>query len=446
MIRECKYCGTPFEVSASNTKKIFCKNSCRTLFSQRKNGITMPSWLSEKITLKKSTSINGLPNNEILGKKLVPITKEVTKTKTIPNPEYLKIAGFITENRSMIASLFKEKSSKITKFNRLLSHNQDVIGSIFGSVLGAIGGSMLGKTNNDKIAYGAIGGILFGLIGNAIGTQLKSDDEKKVVKELENIKLDISKIDAAINEFNVIADFWEVESKKVKRTISQEYLDKYTEYIEVEEEISKNEVKIPIPIKVPVNANNIKNELIDLDKFKSIKFEVLEFSRESKYFDVIGNPQENFRAMIYGQAGNGKSTYAINLAEFLAKNFGRVLYNSSEEGVSLTLQNKVKNISSDMFDISTCKNGGDFIKLLKSIDKKPRFIFLDSLNDMNLSLEELKEIISLDTKRGIIWIMQNTKSGDFKGDNKFFHEADIVLKIENFLAKEEKGRYKIKQF
>ena len=53
--------------------------------------------------------------------------------------------------------------------------------------------------------------------------------------------------------------------------------------------------------------------------------------------------------MVYDKLGQGKSYFTLELLEYLASNFGTVLFNSSEEGASLSLQNKIN--SFDMTNI-----------------------------------------------------------------------------------------------
>lgn len=80
--------------------------------------------------------------------------------------------------------------------------------------------------------------------------------------------------------------------------------------------------------------------------------------------------------------------------------------------------------------------------LKKSDTLKPRFLVIDSINDMGMSIDDLKELIALDSQRAIIYVMQATKSGTFKGENDFAHEADIRIKVENYIPVIEKNRYK----
>lgn len=182
--------------------------------------------------------------------------------------------------------------------------------------------------------------------------------------------------------------------------------------------------------------------MMSLDEFKRINIDTLPFDEVSTdFYDIFSNPAKNFRLMIYGQNGHGKSTFAVNFAGFLSEHFGNTLYCSSEEGISISLQNKLKHIKNKNLFITTCKTAKDLINILKK-DTSIQFLFIDSINDMKISLEDLKQIIDLNPQRAVIYIMQATKSGEFKGGNEFAHEGDIRIKVEDFEPHTEKNRYR----
>ena len=60
-----------------------------------------------------------------------------------------------------------------------------------------------------------------------------------------------------------------------------------------------------------------------------------------KWFDAFGHTEFYGVWFIWGNSGNGKSTFVMQLCRELCK-FGKVLYVSLEEGTSLTLQNTLR--------------------------------------------------------------------------------------------------------
>jgi hypothetical protein len=72
-----------------------------------------------------------------------------------------------------------------------------------------------------------------------------------------------------------------------------------------------------------------------------------------------------------------------------------------------------------------------------------RFVVLDSVNHMNLTPENVEELRNMDKTRGFISIHQVTKTGDFKGDNKFLHNCDIEIVVDNYTPTTKKSRYRV---
>lgn len=61
------------------------------------------------------------------------------------------------------------------------------------------------------------------------------------------------------------------------------------------------------------------------------------FDLQGAWHDFIGRPERHGVWFIWGNSGNGKSSFAMQLCRELAQ-FERVAYNSLEEGTSLTMQ------------------------------------------------------------------------------------------------------------
>ena len=56
---------------------------------------------------------------------------------------------------------------------------------------------------------------------------------------------------------------------------------------------------------------------------------------EGKWRDACGIPADRGTWVIYGKPNNGKTSLCMQLVKYLASNFGKVYYNSYEEGLSL---------------------------------------------------------------------------------------------------------------
>lgn len=164
-----------------------------------------------------------------------------------------------------------------------------------------------------------------------------------------------------------------------------------------------------------------------------LKYQTYNFTGD--YLELIGKPQLNFSLMVWGQPGQGKSTFSIAFGNYLAQHFGKVAYLSSEEYGSYTLQDKLKRvgqISPKLF----------FIKNLQEFKPTYDFLLIDSVNNFGLGLEEYRALRAKYPNIGIVLIMQATKGGQFRGEKAWEHDVDTVIKLEAGKAFTTKNRFK----
>lgn len=67
----------------------------------------------------------------------------------------------------------------------------------------------------------------------------------------------------------------------------------------------------------------------------NMKFELMDFEGEWEAF--IGAPERSGTWIVWGQSGNGKTRFLLQLIKYLTK-FGRVAYNTLEEGARYSFQ------------------------------------------------------------------------------------------------------------
>jgi predicted ATP-dependent serine protease len=171
-----------------------------------------------------------------------------------------------------------------------------------------------------------------------------------------------------------------------------------------------------------------------------MEFDCLNF--EDEWNELFGLPSINFHCIIHGRSGHGKSTFAIQMAKYLADNFGKVLYVSGEEGYSMTFQSKFLNndASTDSIDVSKIGSYDEFIRAVPT--GLYNFIFLDSLDTMKVGVDELRKIKEQYKNTAIITISQATKSGLMRGSYEIVHDSDIVVEVVDGIATTTKNRFK----
>lgn len=152
-----------------------------------------------------------------------------------------------------------------------------------------------------------------------------------------------------------------------------------------------------------------------------------------RWKDFIGRPSKNFKMMVYGKPGQGKSTFSILLARYLAKEKGlRVLYVAAEEKFGYTLQEKIKRLKALTPNL-------DFAEDLTSSDlHNYDVVLLDSVNHLQMDADELA---TLPQNCAYVWIFQSTKEGNYKGGQQYAHDSDTVIKVDSMKARTEKNRF-----
>lgn len=141
-----------------------------------------------------------------------------------------------------------------------------------------------------------------------------------------------------------------------------------------------------------------------LDQVLRTRFKVLPFEGEWK--EAIGCPELTGSWIIWGNSGNGKTRFALQLCKYLCQ-FGRVAYDSLEEGVSVSLVKAIK--ETHMMEVRK-----KFVVLDKEpIDqlterlekpKSPDIVCVDSLQYTGMSYEQYKALKERFPKKLFIWI------------------------------------------
>lgn len=172
-----------------------------------------------------------------------------------------------------------------------------------------------------------------------------------------------------------------------------------------------------------------------------VQMEFAELNFTGKWLYLIGRPSPEFDASIYGKAGQGKSTFSAQFACYLAENFGKVAYISSEEGITRTMKDKLvqNNAYTPNLDIVEV---GCFEDIINGVPRGVyRFLFLDSLDDMGITPDKLKQIKVHFGNIAIISISQVTKQGQIRGSNQLGHNTQIQIRVDKGKAITEKNRY-----
>jgi hypothetical protein len=174
--------------------------------------------------------------------------------------------------------------------------------------------------------------------------------------------------------------------------------------------------------------------VLTAEEMATRKLDLLNFF--SFWNSLFGNPARNFTMMFHGEPHNGKTIFLLKLAQYLAENFGDVLYVSSEEFASPTMTKKVNEF------LNPLPSRLHFAENLQDPDLSDyQFIILDSVNDLGLKINAYKELRKEHPDKAFIFILQHTKAGDFKGGKDWEHIAEIAGEVHKGVVNITKNRY-----
>lgn len=180
----------------------------------------------------------------------------------------------------------------------------------------------------------------------------------------------------------------------------------------------------------------LKNNVINSTQLANLKFEHLGLT--GKFKSVLGDVTIPFNMMIYGSPGSGKSTFNIIFAKYLADDLNKkVLYIASEEGnQSATIKEKFERLNAMHPNI-------DLAESMSVNLKKYDIIFVDCVDDLQLSTDEVKNIINKykPQKKSFIFVFRATKDGSFRGSLTYEHLMDISIQMKDGQTINKKNRF-----
>lgn len=160
------------------------------------------------------------------------------------------------------------------------------------------------------------------------------------------------------------------------------------------------------------------------------KFNELEFDGE--WLDEIGKPEMTGSWIIMGPPKNGKTSYAMMVAKYMT-NFGRVCYNSIEEGLSKTIQ-----LAFDRVDMSEVK--GKLILVQEEFEKlhyrlkrhkSPDIVIIDSLQFMEMKFSEYKKLKEDFPNKIFIFISHvQGRTPEGRTAQRVMRDANVIVRVE----------------
>ncbi len=165
------------------------------------------------------------------------------------------------------------------------------------------------------------------------------------------------------------------------------------------------------------------------------KFRMLNL--DGRWAAAIGTPELAGSWFIYGAPKNGKTTFALQLCRYLTR-FGRVAYDSVEEGLSLTMQMAMERVGMS-------EAGSGFVLLEKeNVEelaarlerrKSPDIVVIDSVQFLDLKFPEYRRLKESFPGKLFIYVSHiEGRRPEGNAARRIWRDANVYFYIEGFRA------------
>lgn len=166
------------------------------------------------------------------------------------------------------------------------------------------------------------------------------------------------------------------------------------------------------------------------------------FDFDGEFFDAFDRPSTTGIWFIWGKSGNGKTTFALQLAKYLTQ-FGSVLYNSLEQGASASMRRQLQ--QNHMLQCKTrfklCCTQLEELRSYLLKKRAPRIVFLDSVQYLEGKSKDLLQLKQDFPKVLFIFVSQAEGQNPMgKKANDLMYAADLKILVSAFTAAS-KGRF-----
>ena len=172
----------------------------------------------------------------------------------------------------------------------------------------------------------------------------------------------------------------------------------------------------------------------------SIKFDTVRLG--GGWADCVGEIETKGVWFIWGNSGNGKTSAVVSLCKELAA-FGKVLYNSREEGVSLTMQNTLRRYGMGELGAKFQLAQMSLEELDEKISKprSPQFIVLDSFQFLGLTYRKFREFCDKHPNKLLIFVSRTYgRMPEGRAARSAMYDATCKIWVEGYKAFS-KGRF-----
>ena len=174
---------------------------------------------------------------------------------------------------------------------------------------------------------------------------------------------------------------------------------------------------------------------VSVTELYNTEFEYYELSPE--FEAAFGSPEKNGIWFIWGNSGNGKTIFSLKLAKELTR-FGKVLYNSYEEGIKGTMKNHCKTVA--MAEVKgkfllTCEPVDELLERLRK-QKSPDIIIIDSLQYTQMTFKKFAKIKEEFAGKKLLVFVSHALGKNPRGKTAegVLYDANLKIWVEGYTA------------
>ncbi len=166
------------------------------------------------------------------------------------------------------------------------------------------------------------------------------------------------------------------------------------------------------------------------------KMKFIEMPFEDKWKESFGEPERSGVWLIWGHSGNGKTSFAMQVAKYAA-GFGKVAYNTLEEGARKSFQmavkrNRMHTVSKNFIILS---EGVEDLRVRLGKRKSPEIIIVDSFQHMGLTKSQFINLKKEFPSKLFIFLSHAEGKQPEGRSAKFAKfDADVKIRVEGYKA------------
>lgn len=156
---------------------------------------------------------------------------------------------------------------------------------------------------------------------------------------------------------------------------------------------------------------------------------------EGYWEESFGHPEPAGAWIIWGASGNGKTSFALKLATYLSR-YGRVAYNSLEEGIGKSLQVAIRRVDAySAKGLIIISEDMEILRKRLNKHKSPQMIIIDSFQYTGLSKSEYKQL-KQDYPNKLFIFISHAEGAQPEGRAAKFvrYDADVKIHVEGYKA------------